>query len=90
MKDNICTIFCHILFAFSETCNFFFFFFFFFLIFQNQSAAGDVIQQIKKKSLSMNVHFIVPWNYNESTVISTVLHVLISLPLLYVYWLTYT
>ena len=32
-----------ILFAFSETCNFFF------LTFQNQSAAGDVIQQIKIK-----------------------------------------
>ena len=27
------------------------FFFFFFLIFQNQSVAGDVIQQIKKESL---------------------------------------
>ena len=32
--------FCHILLAFSETCDFF-------LIFQNQSAAGDVILQIK-------------------------------------------
>ena len=39
---------CRILFAFSETCNFFFF-----LIFQNQSAAGDVIQQIKIKKPNM-------------------------------------
>ena len=38
----------------SETCNLFIYLFFFFLIFQNQSAVGDVIQQIKIKSLNMN------------------------------------
>ena len=32
------------------------FFFFFFLIFQNQSAAGDVIQQIKKESLILTFY----------------------------------
>ena len=49
MKTTYGNNFCHILLAFSETCDFFDFF----LIFQNQRVAGNVIQQIKKALYGM-------------------------------------